>query len=139
MFQAISAFKRPISVSERLLICVVDDDRRLGLSLEDLLLGTGFEVMLASSAEEFLESPESDHCDCVVCDVRMPGIGGLELLRQIRSRRDVPVLMISAHGTQAVREQVDMWGGAGFIEKPFDAGSLIDQIRRAVRPAASDT
>lgn len=122
---------------ERLLICVVDDDDRLRLSLGDLLLGAGFEVMLATCAEEFLDSPESETCECVITDVRMPGIGGLELLRQFRRYRSVPVVVISAHDTSAVRDQINLYGSTCFIEKPFDANRLIDVIVRMTRAGGS--
>lgn len=122
---------------ERLLICVVDDDRGLRLSLEDILLGAGHDTGLFASAEDFLDSPDSDACDCVISDVRMPGMGGLEMLRQLKARRAVPVVMISAHATPAIHDAALRSGAACLLAKPFDAEQLLSAIHTAVLPPSS--
>ena len=119
-------------MSERLLICVVDDDHGLRLSLEDLLLGAGHDSGLYASAEAFLDSPQCDTCDCVISDLRMPGMGGLEMLRRLRARRAVPVVMISAHATPALHDVALRCGAACLLRKPFRPDALLAAMQAAM-------
>lgn len=116
---------------------MVDDDRGLRLSLEDVLLGAGHNTGLFATAEEFLGSRDCGACDCVISDVRMPGMGGLEMLRRLRARRAVPVVMISAHATPAIRQEALRSGASFLLAKPFDAEQLLSAIRAALQPPGS--
>ena len=86
------------------LVAVVDDDISVRESLESLIRSVGLEVRLSASAEEFLSSPHPRKPDCLVLDVRLPGMSGIELHRYLVARKvGVPVIFITAHGQTPVR------------------------------------
>lgn len=125
-------------VVKRSLICVIDDDASILLSLEDLLIGCGYEVACFSAAEGYLAEGNKSACDCVISDVRMTGISGLELLRRIRkSGNDVPVVLISAHATPSLRKEAERLGAIALLDKPFDAARLLDLVSGTLRGARS--
>lgn len=112
---------------------VVDDDVDVRKSLGFLLATADFAVRLHESATSFLASAPREIRGCVVTDVRMPGIDGIELLRQLRSRGHVvPVIVMTGHADVALAVQAMKEGAADFIEKPFDDQVLIDAIHSAL-------
>lgn len=112
---------------------VVDDDVDVRKSLGFLLATADFAVRLHESATSFLASAPREIRGCVVTDVRMPGIDGIELLRQLRSRGHVvPVIVMTGHADVALAVQAMKEGAADFIEKPFDDQLLIDAIHSAL-------
>ncbi|PDQ23105.1 DNA-binding response regulator [Mesorhizobium sanjuanii] len=124
------------------LVHVVDDDVDVRKSLGFLLATADFAVRLHESATAFLSTATSNIDGCIVTDVRMPGIDGIELLRQLRARgHSVPVIVMTGHADVALAVQAMKEGAADFIEKPFDDDILIDAIRSALsnrdRPAAT--
>jgi len=111
------------------LIAVVDDDDSVRESLRDLLRSAGFAVQVFASAEEFLHSDQLRQPDCLILDVRMPGIGGLELQRRlVASHRDLPVIFITAHGDEATRSQALKDGAMEYLLKPFTEEALLNAI-----------
>ncbi|RAZ71466.1 response regulator FixJ [Mesorhizobium atlanticum] len=112
---------------------VVDDDVDVRKSLGFLLATADFAVRLHESATAFL-APEPKEIDgCIVTDVRMPGIDGIEFLRQLRARGlSAPVIVMTGHADVALAVQAMKEGAADFIEKPFDDQVLIDAIRSAL-------
>jgi two-component system response regulator FixJ len=112
---------------------VVDDDVDVRKSLGFLLATADFAVRLHESATAFL-APEPKEIDgCIVTDVRMPGIDGIEFLRQLRARGlKAPVIVMTGHADVALAVQAMKEGAADFIEKPFDDQVLIDAIRSAL-------
>ncbi|RWP78372.1 response regulator FixJ [Mesorhizobium sp.] len=115
------------------LVHVVDDDVEVRKSLGFLLATADFAVRLYESASAFLATATGNLDGCIVTDVRMPGIDGIEFLRQLRSRgHSIPVIVMTGHADVALAVQAMKEGAADFIEKPFDDVILIDAIRSAL-------
>jgi FixJ family two-component response regulator len=115
------------------LISVVDDDDSVRESLQRLIRSVGFAVEVFSSAEEFLNSERLRNTLCLILDVRMPGMDGLELQRQlVASHREVPVVFISAHGDAPARSQALKDGAVDFLLKPFSEEALLNAIHTAL-------
>jgi len=115
------------------LISVVDDDASVRESLQCLIRSFGFAVEAFSSAEEFLISGHLPHTRCMILDMRMPGMNGLELQRQVAaSHREVPVIFITAHGNEAARSQALKNGAVDYLLKPFREESLLNAIQAAL-------
>ena len=112
---------------------VVDDDVDVRKSLGFLLATADFAVRLYESATAFLATEPKEVEGCIVTDVRMPGIDGIEFLRQLKSRGlSVPVIVMTGHADVALAVQAMKEGAADFIEKPFDDQVLIDSLRSAL-------
>ncbi|MDX8443849.1 response regulator FixJ [Mesorhizobium australafricanum] len=115
------------------IVHVVDDDVDVRKSLGFLLATADFAVRLYESATAFLATELKEVDGCVVTDVRMPGIDGIEFLRQLKARGlGVPVIVMTGHADVALAVQAMKEGAADFIEKPFDDQVLIDAIRSAL-------
>jgi FixJ family two-component response regulator len=118
------------------LVAAVDDDFRVRESIESLLESAGYAPLVFSSAEEFLQSGALTTATCVITDVRMPGMDGLELQRRIRLERPtLPVILISAHYNAEVRQTAIDEGAVDFLYKPFDAADLLKIVQSAVTKA----
>ena len=117
------------------LISVVDDDISVRKSLDRLIRSAGLEVNVFASAEEFLNSNHRPKADCLVLDVRLPGISGIDLHRQLLARSyNVPVIFITAHGSddRARSEAASDWTVA-YLIKPFSGDELIDAVNVALK------
>ena len=115
------------------LISIVDDDDALRTSLEDLIRSVGFRVQGFISAEAFLRSNQVQKTDCLILDVRMPGMTGLGLQRQLRSMSlDLPIIFITAHEDRDARAQAVEAGALAFLYKPFDEQDLLNAINVAL-------
>ena len=115
------------------LISVVDDDASVRESLQCLIRSFGFAVQAFASAEEFLNSVHLPNTRCMILDVRMPGMNGLELQRRVvASHRDVPVIFITAHGDEAARSQAIKNGAVDYLLKPFPEEALLHAIHAAL-------
>jgi FixJ family two-component response regulator len=118
------------------LVAAVDDDFRVRESIESLLESAGYAPVVFSSAEEFLGSGTLATASCVITDVRMPGMDGVELQRRIKVLRPtLPVILLSAHHNTDIRQQAIDEGAAAFLYKPFDATDLLKIIQSAVNSA----
>src|ERR1700742_2914625 len=114
------------------IVAAVDDDFRVRESIESLVESAGYTLLAFASAEEFLQSGALAATDCLITDVRMPGMGGLELQRRVRlARPDLPVILISAHYDEQIRQRAINQGAVGFLYKPFDARDLLGTIQPA--------
>jgi len=114
-------------------IFVVDDDEGVRNSLRFLLRSVGLETRALASASEFLESYKPDQPGCLVLDVRMPGMSGLELQQQLNLRGAViPVIFITGHGDIPMAVEAMQHGAFDFLQKPFRDQDLIDRIQRAL-------
>jgi FixJ family two-component response regulator len=118
---------------ERALVAVVDDDESVRESLPDLLNELGFATRAFSSAEEFLASGSLDQTKCLILDVAMPGMTGLDLQRQLNGReRKIPIIFITAQKDRAVRDRAFEQGAASFLFKPFSDTALLEALNKAV-------
>ena len=115
-------------------VCVVDDDASVRKGLERAIKADGRSVLTFPSAREFLDSGMAANVACLVLDVRMPGVSGLDLQAELNSRRiKVPVVFITGHGTIPLSVQAMRGGAVDFLTKPFEVESLLAMVREAVR------
>jgi FixJ family two-component response regulator len=115
-------------------IVVVEDDASMGQAIESVLRAGGFEAVVFGSAEAALEADAARTADCLVLDIRLPGISGFELYRQLaRCGSEAPVIFITGHDEPALREESESLGAKGFLLKPFPGGMLLDAVAGAVR------
>jgi FixJ family two-component response regulator len=113
-------------------VFVVDDDVSVRESLE-LLIGTaGWQPETFASAQEFLSRPRTTVPCCLVLDVTLPGLNGLELQQQLAGRTDMPIIFITGHGDVPMTVQAMKAGAAEFLTKPFKEDVLLDAIRSAI-------
>jgi two-component system, LuxR family, response regulator FixJ len=118
---------------------VIDDDDAIRESLTFLLESAGPEVRTYDSADAFLKALPHDAHGCVVTDIRMPGVNGIELLRHLRIMEVVlPVIVITGHADVPMAVEAMKSGAVDFIEKPFDDGELLSAIRSALRRDKKD-
>ena len=118
------------------IVVAVDDDFRVRESLESLVESAGYEPVVFSSAEEFLQSGTLSAATCVITDVRMPGMDGIELQRRIRLiRPELPVIFISAHNSTEARQRAIDEGAVNFLYKPFNGADLLAAIQTALAKA----
>jgi len=114
-------------------VSVVDDDLSLRRSLRNLLSSVGFEVETFESAEAFLASDARERAACLVLDLRMPGMGGLDLLSHLAATGSrIPVIVLTAHGDDDARRRSLDAGAVAFLIKPFQSAALLDAIQRVV-------
>jgi len=118
---------------DRSIISVVDDDQSVRESLPDLLREFGFAVESFASAEEFLTSGFIGKTDCLILDVTMPGISGLELQRELQVRGHVvPIVFITAHADESIRPLLIAQGAVDCLFKPFSESALLDALQAAL-------
>jgi two-component system, LuxR family, response regulator FixJ len=117
------------------LITVVDDDESVRESMSSLLRSVGHSVKEFGSAEELIASPGLDTTDCLITDVRMPGMSGLELQRRLAlSHPRLPVILMTAHASdQEVRSRALKDGAFAYLSKPLDEEALLRAIETAIR------
>jgi FixJ family two-component response regulator len=119
------------------IIAIVDDDEPLREALGSVLKAAGFSIDTFASAEEFLDSPHRDTIACLILDVRLPGMSGVELQRRlIEAKSSLPIIFVTAHGDASLRELVMEAGAAGFLNKPVRSDALLKEIRRALEKTA---
>jgi FixJ family two-component response regulator len=117
------------------LISVVDDDDAVRESLRALLRSVKFVVEVFASAEEFLSSGRARETDCLILDVRMPGMNGLELQsRLVASNPGMPVIFITAHGDEELRSRALRGGAVDYLLKPFSEEALLNAVQTALSP-----
>jgi FixJ family two-component response regulator len=114
-------------------IAIVDDDESVQTALQDLMEADGLSARSFGSAEEFLKSGLQRKAACLIVDIRMPGMSGLELQARLKADRfDTPIIFITAHGDASVRMQAMREGAAEFLVKPFDDQVLLSRVRAAL-------
>lgn len=117
-------------------IYVVDDDDAMRDSLDFLLAAAGFSVKVFESASSFLEVLARVQAGCLITDIRMPGMDGLELLKHVKRERPLfAVIMMTGHGDVPLAVEAMKLGANDFIEKPFEDQRLVDIIRAAMKSA----
>jgi FixJ family two-component response regulator len=116
------------------LIAVVDDDASIRLATDSLLRSRGYAVDAYASAEAFLQSGHAEQASCVITDVRMPVMGGVQLQAELRARGSkVPFIFITAFPEEATRVRAMRDGATCFLTKPFEAPQLVGCIEEALR------
>jgi FixJ family two-component response regulator len=114
-------------------VAIVDDDESVLSALQDLMEADGLPALCFGSAEEFLESGLQHEAACLIVDIRMPGMSGLELQAKLKAAQsDTPIIFITAHGDARVRMQAMREGAAEFLAKPFDDQVLLNRVRAAL-------
>jgi FixJ family two-component response regulator len=115
------------------LVAIVDDDESMRNALEGLLKAVGFSARTFASAEDFLKSGIQHQTACLIADIRMPGMSGLELQAKLNAERcRIPTIFITAHGDAKMRMQALRAGAAEFLAKPFDDEILLENVRAAL-------
>lgn len=124
--------------SKTKLIAVVDDDELVRVALQRLLKFSGFAVAPFGSAEDLLKSGQLPEIACLIADIRMPGMSGLDLQAKLNSEGSAtPIIFITAHGDEKMRLQAMRAGAVAFLTKPFDSGILLDRVRAALGTMSS--
>ena len=114
-------------------VFVVDDDVSVRESLDVLIRCAGFEAEVFASAQEFLARPKPDRTSCLILDVELPGLGGLELQSRMADiDKDVPIIFITGHGDIPMSVRAMKAGAIEFLTKPFAEDDLLEAIRRAM-------
>jgi FixJ family two-component response regulator len=115
-------------------VAIVDDDESMRSALLGLLKVLGLQAQAFASAEEFLTSGQQHQCACLIADIRMPGMSGLELQAKLNAERvRIPTIFITAHGDAKMRMQALRAGAVEFLAKPFDDEALLDSVRAALQ------
>jgi FixJ family two-component response regulator len=115
------------------LVAILDDDDSMRTALQGLLKSAGMPAQAFASAEEFLKSGQQHETACLIADIRMPGMSGLELQAQLNAEHcRIPTIFITAHGDAKMRLQALRAGAVEFLSKPFDDEVLLESIRAAL-------
>ena len=115
-------------------ISIVDDDESVRAAIKALLRSAGYAVGTFASAEIFLESGALHETECLIVDVRMPGIDGLELQHRLNvARSAVPIIFVTAHDDEARRRTAIQADAADFFHKPFEGNALVEAIQSALK------
>lgn len=114
-------------------ISIVDDDESLRRSVRNLLTSVGFHVETFASAEEFLQSAHREDTGCLVLDLRMPGMSGLDLLvHLVATDSRIPAVVLTAHSDDEARRRTLRAGAVAFLGKPFHGDALLGAVRSAL-------
>jgi len=115
------------------LVAIVDDDESVQSALQDLIESDGLSTLCFGSAEQFLDSGARHQAACLIADIRMPGISGLELQAKLKAERcRIPIIFITAHGDAGMRIQAMRGGAVEFLSKPFDDTVLLEIVHAAI-------
>ena len=115
------------------MVAIVDDDELVRDALHGLMKAAGLHALSFASAEEFLNSGEQKHTACLIADIRMPGMSGLELQSRLnKEHHRIPIIFITAQGDEKMRMQALRAGAVEFLTKPLDDEVLLDSVRAAL-------
>jgi len=115
------------------MVAIVDDDDLMRSALQGLLKSAGLPAQAFASAEEFLNSGQQHQAGCLVADIRMPGMSGMELQAKLNADHcRIPTIFITAHGDEKMRMQALRAGAVEFMAKPFDDEALLESVRAAL-------
>jgi FixJ family two-component response regulator len=114
-------------------VVIVDDDDLVRGALHGLMKEAGFSALAFASAEQFLNSGQQEHTACLIADIRMPGMSGLELQSRLNENHyRIPIIFITAQGDEKMRMQALRAGAVEFLTKPLDDKLLLDSVRAAL-------
>jgi FixJ family two-component response regulator len=115
------------------LVAIVDDDDSIRSALQGMLKAVGYPAQAFASAEDFLNSGQHRQTSCLIADIRMPGMSGLDLQAQLNAEHcKIPIIFITAHGDAKMRIQALRAGAVEFLSKPFDEEVLLESVRAAL-------
>jgi FixJ family two-component response regulator len=115
------------------MVAVVEDDESYRLAMQRLLKSAGFSVQSFTCAEDFLNSGSQNEAGCLIADIRMPGMSGLDLQARLNADHcPIPIIFVTAHGDEKMRLQAMRGGAVKFLAKPFDAAVLLDGVQAAM-------
>jgi FixJ family two-component response regulator len=115
------------------MVAVVEDDESYRVAVQRLLKSAGFSVQSFATAEDFLRSGRQHETGCLITDIRMPGISGLDLQAKLNADHClIPTIFITAHGDEDMRLQAMRGGAVKFMVKPFDCAILLESVRAAL-------
>jgi FixJ family two-component response regulator len=115
------------------MVAIVDDDESVRNALQGLMKAVGLPARSFASAEEFLESGQLQETGCLIADIRMPGMSGLELQATLNADHcRIPIIFITAHGDEKMRMHALRAGAVEFVAKPFDDEALVASVRAAL-------
>ena len=115
------------------LVAIVDDDDSVRIALEGLLKSAGLPARAFESAEAFINSGQQGQTSCLIADIRMPGMSGLDLQAKLNSEHcRIPIVFITAHGDAKMRMQALRAGAVEFLAKPFNDEALLESVRAAL-------
>ena len=116
--------------STNTVISVIDDDPSMSRMLQRVISAAGFDVVRFTSAEDFLNSAAPDDSACLILDVNLPGMSGMDLQQHLNaSGRQIPIIFISGQADETIKRRVLEKGAAGFFNKPFSIDSLLATVR----------
>ena len=122
-----------VTQTERKFVAIVDDDESIRAALQGFMKEAGLPAQAFASAEEFLGACKLTQVGCLVADIRMPGMSGLELQKKLNAEHcRIPTIFITAHGDAKMRLQALRSGAVEFLAKPFDDEVLLENIRAAL-------
>lgn len=114
------------------LVAIVDDNESVRISLEGLMKAVGFPAVAFTHAEEFLSSERKGEIACLILDIRLPGMSGLELQSKLNAEQyKIPIIFITAHGDEKARMRALRAGAVEFLTKPYDDEALVQSVRAA--------
>ena len=122
-----------MAIQKKTLVAIVDDDDLMRSALQGMLKSVGVPSQAFASAEEFLKSSQQHQTACLIADIQMPGMSGLELQAELNSAHcRIPTIFITAHGGTKMRMQALRAGAVEFMAKPFDDEALLGSVRAAL-------
>ncbi len=115
------------------IIYLVEDDESVRRAMKRLILSMGMEIQTFSSGQKFFESRYKDHNACLICDIKMPGMGGMEIQKKLNFLGSkLPVIFITGFDTEKTRDEAKKVGAVGYFRKPVDDQALLDSIHWAL-------
>jgi len=115
------------------MVALVEDDESYRVALQRLLKSAGFQMRSFASAVDFLDSGQQHETACLIADIRMPGMSGLDLQAKLNADHcPIPIIFITAHGDEQMRLQAMRGGAVKFLGKPFDCAILLESVRVAL-------
>jgi len=120
-------------LQHRPIISIIDDDDSMRGALKSLVTSLGFKAYTFASAEQFLDSPRLNDTSCLITDLQMPGLTGIELQQSLLAQdRHIPIIFVTAFPEERMRARAMEAGALGFLGKPFDSSTLVELIDQAV-------
>src|SRR5262245_2891133 len=115
------------------IISIIDDDESMRCAVKSLVTSLGFGAYTFASAEKFLQSPHLDHTSCMITDLQMPGLSGVELQKSLLAQgRRIPIIFVTAFPEERLRARAMAAGAVGFLSEPFESGTLNTLIEQAM-------